>query len=213
MRRTTIPRIAVLVLGLLAAALASTPVAADPRAALESYFNDVDTLEGDFEQVVRDEDGRILEESRGTMAIQRPDRFDWLYEEPFEQRIVADGERLWIHDKDLYQVTVRPLQETLGTGPAVLLSGQLAGLEEQFRIEVDEDWIVLTPRDESWEVEGVRLRIADGVPAEILVRDGLGQENQLILRNVRTNETLNAERFRFEPDDDMDVIEQGTDTP
>lgn len=203
-----IQALAVLILGV------SGTAAADARAALESYFNEVESLEGDFEQIVRDEDGRVIEESKGTMAIQRPNQFDWVYETPYAQRIVADGERLWIHDKDLQQVTVRPLEETLGTGPALLLSGDLATLEEQFSIEEDDDgWVVLNPRDEEWEVDGVRLRMSDGVPAEVVVQDGLGQENQLLLQNVRTNEPLDSDRFRFETDDDMDVIEQGESQP
>ncbi|MFV8833878.1 outer membrane lipoprotein chaperone LolA [Aquisalimonas sp.] len=192
----------------------SSTVAADARAALESYFSDVESLEGDFEQIVRDEDGQVIEESQGTMAIQRPNRFDWVYEAPYAQRIVADGERLWIHDQDLQQVTVRPLQETLGTGPALLLSGDLAGLEEQFSIEVaDDGWVILNPRDDEWEVDVVRLRMGDGAPAEVVVEDGLGQKNQLLLHNVRTNASLDENRFRFEPDDDMDVIEQGESRP
>ncbi len=195
---------------LFVAAMAS---ADDPRAELEAYFSDTDSMEGSFTQVVRDEDGRVLEESRGTMAIQRPDRFDWLYNEPFEQRIVADGERLWIHDPDLRQVTVRPLEDTLGTGPAMLLSGRMETLDEHFDMKVDDGWLVLMPRTDDWNVEGVRLRMSNGVPAEVIVRDGLGQENRLTLEDVTTGVAFDGDRFRFEPDGDTDVIEQGEAAP
>lgn len=195
---------------LFVAAMAS---ADDPRAELEAYFSDTDSMEGSFTQVVRDEDGRVLEESRGTMAIQRPDRFDWLYNEPFEQRIVADGERLWIHDPDLRQVTVRPLEDTLGTGPAMLLSGRMETLDEHFDMKVDDGWLVLMPRTDDWNVEGVRLRLSNGVPAEVIVRDGLGQENRLTLEDVTTGVAFDGDRFRFEPDGDTDVIEQGEAAP
>ncbi len=193
--------------------VASMASAEDPRAELEAYFSDTDSMEGRFTQVVRDEDGRVLEESRGTMAIQRPDRFDWLYSEPFEQRIVADGERLWIHDPDLHQVTVRPLEDTLGTGPAMLLSGRMETLDEHFDMEVDDGWLVLMPRTDDWNVEGVRLRMSNGVPAEVVVRDGLGQENRLTLEDVTTGVAFDGDRFRFEPDDETDVIEQGEAAP
>lgn len=179
-----------------------------PRAALERYFAEVETVEGRFTQVVRDEDGQVLEESRGTLAIQRPDRFDWFYREPFEQRIVADGKHLWIHDPGLQQVTVQPLEETLGTGAALLLSGRLDTLEEQFRIDTDGEWLVLTPRDEGWNLTEARLRMGDGLPEEIVVRDGLGQETRLTLDDLRTGVEFRAGRFRFEPDADTDVIEQ-----
>ncbi len=191
----------------------STGSAADPLAELEAYFTDTDSMEGAFTQVVRDEDGRVIEESRGTMAIQRPDRFDWLYEDPFEQRIVADGERLWIHDPDLHQVTVRPLEDTLGTGPAMLLSGRMDTLEEHFDIDVDDGWLVLSPRTDDWNVDGVRIRMEGGVPVEVIVRDGLGQENRLTLKDVTTGVAFDNDRFHFEPDGDTDVIEQGESAP
>lgn len=198
---------------LLACALMFLPAAVmagedTPRAALERYFEEVETVEGRFTQVVRDEDGQVLEESRGTLAIQRPDRFDWFYREPFEQRIVADGEHLWIHDPGLQQVTVQPLEETLGTGAALLLSGRLDTLEDQFRIEADGDWLVLTPRDEGWNLTEARLRMNGGLPDEIVVRDGLGQDTRLTLHDLRTGVDFQAGRFRFEPDADTDVIEQ-----
>lgn len=198
----------------LTALLLSSLAAADgSRAELEAYFSDTDSMEGSFTQVVRDEDGRVVEESRGTMAIQRPDRFDWVYREPFEQRIVADGERLWIHDPDLRQVTVRPLEDTLGTGPALLLSGRMETLDEHFRMDEEDGWLVLTPRTDEWNVEGVRLRMANGVPKEVIVRDGLGQENRLTLEDVTTGVSFEPGRFRFEPDDGTDVIEQGEAAP
>lgn len=179
-----------------------------PREALERYFEEVDTVEGRFTQVVRDEDGQVLEESQGTLAIQRPDRFDWFYREPFEQRIVSDGKHLWIHDPGLQQVTVQPLEETLGTGAALLLSGRLDTLEEQFRMDMDGDWLVLTPRDEGWNLSRARLRMGDGVPEEIVIRDGLGQETRLTLHDLQTGVEFKADRFGFEPDADTDVIEQ-----
>ncbi len=185
------------------------PASADPLAELSGYFEDVETLEGRFEQTVKDERGEVLERSRGSLAIERPDRFEWVYETPFEQRIVADGERLWIHDVDLEQVTVRPLKETLGSGPALLLSGRLETLEEQFTTRVDGGWIELEPRDSDWQMEAARLRMEDGLPREVIVIDGLGQENRLVLEDLARDVAFGEERFRFEPEPGMDVIEQG----
>ena len=193
----------------LALSVASVVPAAEPRAALERYFTQVETLAGDFRQIVRDEEGSVLEESRGNFAIQRPDRFDWVYAEPFEQRIVGDGERLWIHDPGLRQVTVQPLQQRLGSGPATLLSGDMDRVTEAFRVSVDGDWVELTPRNEDWQVEGARLRLVDGIPQEVIVEDGLGQRTRLVLEDLETGVTFDDERFRFRPDDETDVIEQG----
>src|SRR5699024_5565178 len=65
---------------------------------LESYFQSVRTLQGEFEQLTKDESGAVIEHAHGSMSIQRPDRFRWSYDEPFEQEIIADGSKLWVYD-------------------------------------------------------------------------------------------------------------------
>lgn len=179
---------------------------ADQIDSLTRYYTDVQSLSGEFVQETRDETGQLVEESRGTLEIRRPNRFRWHYETPFEQIIVADGQNLWVHDLDLEQVTVRPLDDILGTGAALLLSGRLADLESQFEIGTDAGWITLTPRNDGWEVESVRLRMSDGVPDTLLVLDGLGQESTLELNNLERNPDLAPERFEFRPPEGVDVI-------
>lgn len=183
-----------------------TSVGASDISSLEHYYTDVTSLSGRFVQESRDEDGRLIERSEGTLAIQRPNRFHWRYETPFEQEIIADGRNLWVYDIDLEQVTVRPLDEVLGTGPALLLSGRLDDLKSQFEISADGDWITLTPRDSGWEVTSVRLQMADGVPQSVVVQDGMGQENSLQLMDLERNPDLDAEIFDFTPPPDVDVI-------
>ncbi len=186
--------------------LAAPCLGAAEFADLERYYTEVDSLSGRFVQETRDEDGRLIERSEGTLAIQRPNRFHWHYETPFEQDIVADGIDLWIHDQDLEQVTVRPLEEVLGTGPALMLSGRLEDLESQFHIHQDDDWIRLEPREEGWEVSLVRLRMNGSVPRKVVVIDGMGQVNSLELSDLEMNPRLDPNRFDFRPPAGVDVI-------
>ncbi|MEX0729956.1 MAG: outer membrane lipoprotein chaperone LolA [Aquisalimonadaceae bacterium] len=190
--------------------LLAVPAFADGIDELERYYTEVGSLSGRFVQETRDEDGRLIEKSEGTLAIQRPNRFNWHYESPFEQDIVADGRNLWVYDVDLEQVTVRPLQEVLGTGPALMLSGRLDDLQSQFEIAAEDGWITLTPKDAGWEVTSVRLRMADGVPVTVIVRDGMGQENTLSLSSLERNPDLDPKNFSFRPPDGVDVIGEVT---
>ncbi len=184
----------------------SVPLQAGPLEELERYFFSVNSLEGRFVQETRDEDGRVIERSEGTLALERPNRFHWEYEQPFEQDLIADGERLWVYDRDLAQVSVRPLEEVLGSGPALMLSGEFGALEEQFRLSVEDGWILLEPRETGWEVNAVRLKMADGLPHRVIVEDGLGQTNELVLDDVRQNVGFDRDRFRFEPPEGVDVV-------
>lgn len=185
-------------------------VQAGPQAELKDYYESVRSLSGEFVQTTYDDVDQVLERSTGTLAIQRPDRFRWSYEEPFEQLIVADGARLWVYDVDLEQVTVRPLDEVLGAGPALLLSGSYDNLLENFELaEEGEGWLSLTPRDEEWDFQAIRVRVADGVPVVVEVDSGLGQSTRLELLELNRNPQLDPAIFRFTPPDGVDVIAPG----
>lgn len=174
---------------------------------LRDYFDSVTTLAGGFEQTTRDERGEVVKRSSGTFSLARPDRFHWFYETPFEQRLVSDGDWLYSHDIALSQVTVRPLDEVLGAGPAVVLSGDYADLEASFRVSTGEEgWYRLVPRAEDWDFQSVKLRLRDGIPTVVVVNDGLGQTTRLELSDIERNIDIPDARFRFDMPDDADVI-------
>ena len=75
---------------------------------LEHFLQDVRSLLADFEQTLVDESNRETQHSAGMVAIKRPGKFRWDYQLPYQQLIVADGEKLWVYDTDLEQVTVKP---------------------------------------------------------------------------------------------------------
>lgn len=181
-----------------------------PMDALERYFGAVDSLEGRFVQETTDESAAVIERAEGSFLIARPERFDWHYETPYEQRIVADGKRLWVYDVDLEQITVRPLDAVLGVGAAQLLSGELDTLTESFDILAGEgDWIRLEPTDPAWDFQHVRLRLEDGVPRVVEVRDDIGQSVRVMLKGLERNVEIPPGRFDFQPPEGVDVIEDG----
>lgn len=174
---------------------------------LESYFQSVRTLQGEFEQLTKDESGAVIEHAHGSMSIQRPDRFRWSYDEPFEQEIIADGSKLWVYDVELEQVTVRPLSEVLGVGPALLLSGDYEELKENFSIQAQEQgWLELIPKQDDWDFQVILLQMKEGVPRVIEVDSGLGQMTRLELRRLERNVSIDPARFKFSPPEGVDVI-------
>ncbi|KAB7627519.1 outer membrane lipoprotein chaperone LolA [Alkalilimnicola sp. S0819] len=190
--------------------LLALPSLAGPRADLMRYFQDVRSLGGEFRQTVENGQERVLEESRGRMALQRPGRFRWDYREPYEQLILADGQRLWVYDADLEQVTVRSLGDVLGVGPAILLSGDGSELTEAFRLqEVDENWLRLIPRDPDWDFQAIMMYLEGGLPRLLEVDDGMGQITRLELADLRVNPRLPVDTFRFEVPEGVDVIAPG----
>lgn len=187
--------------------LLTLPAYGQSAAALKDYYRSVKTLQGEFLQTTRSDAGELLETSRGKLWVQRPDRFRWSYSEPFEQEIVADGSKLWVYDVDLEQVTVRPLSDVLGIGPALLLSGDYAALEEGFMIEPQADgWLELIPKRDDWDFQAIRLQLEGNVPQVIEVDSGLGQSTRLELKQLKRNVRIDPDRFEFIPPPGVDVI-------
>lgn len=200
---------------LLAACLFATAqdvhAAEDAVQVVERFLVGLETLQADFVQVVRDRQGQIIDRSFGTLSLSRPDRFRWDYREPFVQTIVADGHRVWLHDEDLQQVTVRPLAGELGATPAALLSGSgkvsalfgAAGIDE-----VDGwRWCRLTPLQAGADFERVSLAFTPGGElAAMELSDKLGQTTRVDFERLRRNPRLDASLFRFAPPKGVDVI-------
>jgi len=194
------------------AGLASPALGArsDAFESLQRFFDQVDSYTARFEQVVFDEVGEPIQESRGRLWIQRPNKCRWNYETPYEQQIVSDGERLWVYDKDLQQVTVRKLEGGLLGTPAVLLPGR-GRREEQLEIEDigTEDglaWVQLTPRSKDSGFESVRIGFENGRLLRLALRDSLGQTTRYVLRSAVENPSIPESRFEFEPPPGVDIV-------
>ena len=194
-------------------ALAAFAARADDDAVsrVERYLAGVRTISASFVQVVRDRENRITERATGTLSLARPDRFRWDYLKPYQQVIVADGKQLWLYDPDLQQVTVRGLEEGLGSTPAMLLSG--AGrLEDSFTsigTERDGDWTWwrLKPRATNSDFESVSLALGGkGELAAMELTDKLGQTTRIDFEGLRRNSPVDESLFRFEPPPGADVI-------
>lgn len=196
------------VVALLLAMALTAPRASDPEAMLERYFEGTETLQGRFQQDTYDDQGERVEAAEGDFWMARGERFRWHYQSPWEQLIVADGERLWVHDVDLEQVTVQPLEEALGVGAAQLLSGEFSDLQASFRIEPGDtaDTVRLRPTDPAWDFQTIRLTFDDGLPTRLDIDAGLGDRIQVKLRDLTRNQPIDPERFEYTPPAEADVL-------
>jgi outer membrane lipoprotein carrier protein len=177
---------------------------------LDEFLQGLQTLQADFRQLLKDGQGRVIEESQGKLAIQRPDRFRWDYREPHEQVIVADGKKLWLYDVDLEQVTVRPMEQSLAGTPASLLSGG-EGLRSNFSVQSTESKgkgtvLTLKPKRDDTDFKSVRIRFIGKELDGMELADKLGQTTTLEFTSVRRNAALDGGQFQFKPPEGVDVI-------
>lgn len=185
----------------------------DPKSGIDSlrrFFREVNSFSARFTQVVLDERLSPIQESSGMLWIERPNKFRWDYDKPYQQRIVADGARLWVYDVGLQQVSVRPLSGGLNDTPAMLLAGR-GRLEDNFTIKPlsaqnDIEWVQLSPRRKDSGYEDIRVGFARGKLHVLEMVDGFGQVTRVTFRSSTENPRIDANRFSFTPPEGVDVV-------
>jgi outer membrane lipoprotein carrier protein len=191
------------------AAQDTTPMV-DPGAWLQRYLAGFGSFQAEFRQLSSNPTGDRTQESGGTLYLQKPGRFRWDYRQPNEQLIVCDGERVWLYDVELEQVTVKKLDESLSTTPALLLAGKssitdsftVAGLGNRDGIE----WLQLTPRRTDTDFVEFLLGFTGGELKVMELKDKLQQSTRIEFSRIRRNPQLAAALFTFVPPPGVDVI-------
>jgi len=194
---------------LMLAPLAATAAGTE---ALNVFLGQTQTLKARFAQMVLDRNLKPLQQAQGVMQFSRPGKFRWDYTKPYEQSIVGDGSRLWIHDKDLNQVTVRKLDRALGASPAALLAGS-NDLERDFTLsnagmQNGLDWLDAVPKSRDTVFERVRMGFGKAGLEAMELRDQFGQVTVITFADVERNPRIAAEVFRFAPPPGADVISE-----
>ncbi|HEY2815940.1 MAG TPA: outer membrane lipoprotein chaperone LolA [Casimicrobiaceae bacterium] len=190
--------------------ICSTLAVASGLDQLHAFLNDTKTSKGTFKQAVASKTRPAPQTSTGTFAFQRPGKFRWTYDKPFEQLIVGDGTRVWVYDRDLNQVVVRKLDVALGATPAALLAGDNA-LEKNFDLTagVSNDtleFVDATPKTPESQFTRVRIGFRDNLPRRMELTDTFGQITTLDFTSVERNPTLAATLFRFDVPQGADVV-------
>lgn len=175
----------------------------------QSYVRTTQSARGEFEQKVYDKSGKLAQDSKGSFAFLRPGRFRWTYLKP-QQIIVGDGERVWIHDADLNQVTVRRAARVLGSTPAALLAGA-SDIDKAFDLrEAGEkdglEWLEARPREKEAGFERIRLGMSASGIAAMELLDHFGQTTVLRFSNMQRNPQIEPSTFRFTPPKGADVL-------
>ncbi|MTW09158.1 outer membrane lipoprotein chaperone LolA [Pseudoduganella eburnea] len=148
--------------------------------------------------------------SSGSFVFARPGKFIWSYTKPYDQVLQADGEQLFIYDKDLNQVTTRKLGDALGSSPAAILFGS-NDLEKNFALSEAGsrdglEWLKATPKAKDSSFEQILIGLKNGTPEAMELKDSFGQTSILAFKKFEKNPALNATSFKFVMPKGADVI-------
>ena len=184
---------------------------ADAVDQLREFVRDVHSGRATFTQTVTSADGARKKVSSGSFEFARPNRFRFAYAKPFEQLIVADGQKVWIYDVDLNQASSRRIGDALGATPAALLAGGTLDKDFELSAEPSRDglsWVAALPRAQDSSFKSMRVGFRGKELAAIEVTDAFGQRSLLQFASFVPNAVPTPESFRFVPPKGADVIEQ-----
>jgi len=190
--------------------LGGEATAASAQEQLQGFVSKVQAATGNFSQYTVGAQGQTKPAQSGQFAFQRPGRFKWDVLKPYAQQIVSDGQQLFQFDPDLNQVTVRKVDQAIGSSPAAILFGS-GSLEQSFTVTALQDkdglsWLRAKPRNGEAGFVHVDLGFSGGLPARIILLDAFGQNTHIELSGLVPNPKVAVEVFRFVPPAGADVV-------
>ena len=171
----------------------------------KSFVASTKAAKGEFTQrQVKNTTGekpKVSTPATGTFMFARPGKFIWTYVKPYEQVLQADGDKLYIFDKDLNQVTVKQLGDALGSSPAAILFGS-NDLEKNFTLSEGGtrdglEWLKAVPKAKDTAFEQITIGLRNGLPEAMELKDTFGQTSVLSFKGIEKNPALTATSFKF----------------
>lgn len=203
-----------LVVGVLALG-ARAFAAADAVTPLDKYFDGLTTLRASFTQNVKDARGKDVDHSTGSLVVARPGKFRWEVHpktgaNTSGQLLVADGKNVWFFDRDLEQVTVKPIDTALSSTPAMLLSGA-SDLRQSFKVTTAGardglEWVLVEPKRSEADFRRALFGFGKGDLKRMIIDDRLGQTATIEFDSVARNAKVAPDEVSFTPPAGTDVI-------
>jgi outer membrane lipoprotein carrier protein len=214
---------------------AAAPATAQPAEAsqptqLDAYLDHLKTLRATFLQTLADGQGHEIDRATGKIVVQRPGKFSWEIHpqaatgtDPAKdgaaasgtaagagQLMVCDGRNLWFFDRDLGQVTVKPVDDALSATPAMLLSGAV-DVRKNFTITAAGDrigltWVLVEPHGAEADFREALFGFDKGELKRMILEDKLDQTATVIFDKIERNTPVSAAEVSFTPPKGADVI-------
>ncbi len=198
---------------LLLSIISSSVLAATPSQNLAALLSGYKSLQANFQQIISNDKGKVMQQSRGKMSLQRPGQFRWQISSPNKQLIVANQKYLWIYDVDLEQATQQKISKTNKSSPAWLLSGSVAEIQDRFIVTQIKgigggQWFELKPKTQGDLFLWVKMQFQNKRMQQMILADNLGQISTFKFTQIKVNPQLSNYMFQFRAPKGVDVVKQ-----
>ncbi|MEE9355760.1 MAG: outer membrane lipoprotein chaperone LolA [Methylococcaceae bacterium] len=178
---------------------------------IEKFLATTNQLSASFKQTSFNEMNEPGQVSYGKLLLKKPGMFRWDYEKPYVQQIISKEGKVWFYDADLEQVTIKSIDQSLDTSPALLLSGEIK-LTEKFTVGSPSQrdglqWVNLVPKDENSSYKSIRLGLDDSKLKGMRLSDNFGQVTEVTFSDLKVNQPIDDSLFIFVAPQGVDVFE------
>lgn len=196
----------------------SFSVLADGISDLNAFVNNISSMSSEFSQVVLDKKGLKLQDVEGVMLFKRPNKFRWDYLKPYQNQIISDGDRLYMYDQDLRQVSINPIAKVAGSTPLLIIAGKniekyftLKNIDDQVNNEGNQNikWVEAVPKEEGAGFSKVILGLTENKLSVMKIVDAFEHTTTISFKNAKYNVTLVDNDFLFKLPIGVDVVQNG----
>ena len=193
-------------------------VLADGISDLNAFANNISSMSSEFSQVVLDKKGLKLQDVEGVMLFKRPNKFRWDYLKPYQNQIISDGDRLYMYDQDLRQVSINPIAKVAGSTPLLIIAGKniekyftLKNIDDQVNNESNQNikWVEAVPKEEGAGFSKVILGLTENKLSVMKIVDAFEHTTTISFKNAKYNVTLVDNDFLFKLPTGVDVVQNG----
>ena len=175
---------------------------------LKNFLDNTQSLSARFQQKLVDEYGGLMQQSAGTLNMQKPGKFRWDYILPYSQNIISNGKKIWMYDSELEQVNIRPYDQ-VQSSPINLLDNQK--LDDQFVLESlpfaeNQYWVRLTPKNSESDFKKMLLGLQNGKIKSMRFRDNFNQQTDIEFEQLIVNPKFKKDNFEFVAPEGTDVM-------
>lgn len=185
---------------------------------LNAFVNNVSSMSSEFSQVVLDKKGSKLQDVEGVMLFKRPNKFRWDYLKPYQNQIISDGDRLYMYDQDLRQVSINSIAKVGGSTPLYIIAGKniekyftLKNIQSQAGDEAGQNikWVEAIPKEEGAGFSKVMLGLTENKLSVMKIVDAFEHITTISFKNTRYNVSLSDNDFLFKLPNGVDVVQNG----
>lgn len=193
-------------------------VLADGISDLNAFANNISSMSSEFSQVVLDKKGLKLQDVEGVMLFKRPNKFRWDYLKPYQNQIISDGDRLYMYDQDLRQVSINPIAKVAGSTPLLIIAGKniekyftLKNIDDQVNNEGNQNikWVEAVPKEEGAGFSKVILGLTENKLSVMKIFDAFEHTTTISFKNAKYNVSLVDNDFLFKLPTGVDVVQNG----